>query len=76
MLVYIVEIECPPRLDGNAKLFKFAVRTDNEVLAATTVSSRLGLHISMVSAVAVAGNQEDYTHVKPYALSLTYASGD
>ena len=76
MLVYIVEIECPPRSRGKAKFFRFAVRTDNEVLAVTTVSNRLGLHIDMVASCALADSQDEYLHVKPYAPTLTFAPGD
>jgi len=76
MFVYIVEVQCPSRLDKPRQFFKFAIRVKNEVLAITAISNNLRLHISMMAACSVAENQDDYSHVKPYAPLLIYAPGD
>jgi len=76
MLVYIVEVQCPSRLDRPKQFFKFAIRIENEVLAVTAVSNKLRLHISMMAACTVADNQDDYSHIKPYTPFLVYAPGD
>ena len=76
MLVYIVEVQCPSRLDRPKQFFKFAIRVENEVFAIAKVSNRLRLHISMMAACYVADNQDDYSHIKPYAPLLIYAPGD
>jgi hypothetical protein len=76
MIVFIVEVQCPSDTQAGQRLFRVAVRTENEARAAAIVANGLRLHISMIVSCRPSDEQAKFDYLAANKPVIIYAPGE